>query len=87
MFLAYRITGDQKYRDQGWKIFQAFQRWCRVEGGYVGVPNVERVPDVQDGTSGQAGVERGREDKMETFWLSETLSEFHRPDPDSAICG
>lgn len=46
------------------EVFQAFQKHCRVEtGGYVSILDVNQVP-----------VET--EDRMETFWLSETLSEF-----------
>lgn len=63
LLLAYRSTGDQKYRDWGWKIFQAFQKHCRVSsGGYAVIKDVRRDPAEQ-------------EDRMETFWLSETLSE------------
>lgn len=62
LFLAYRSTGDQKYRDWGWQIFQAFQKHCRVEsGGYAIIKDVQILPAEQ-------------EDRMETFWLSETLS-------------
>ncbi|KAI5453329.1 mannosyl-oligosaccharide alpha-1,2-mannosidase [Naganishia albida] len=61
LFLAYRTTGDEKYREQGWKIFRAFEKHCRLpDGGYASIENVEIVPAVQV-------------DKMETFWLSETL--------------
>ncbi|KAJ9100530.1 hypothetical protein QFC21_003573 [Naganishia friedmannii] len=61
LFLAYRATGDEKYREQGWKIFQAFEKHCKVpHGGYASIENVETVPAVQV-------------NKMETFWLSETL--------------
>ncbi|KAL7416692.1 glycoside hydrolase [Mrakia frigida] len=61
LFLAFRLTGDPIYREYGWKIFQAFQEHCRVStGGYVSVLDVNQVP-----------VET--EDRMETFWLSETL--------------
>lgn len=57
LFLAYRSTGDEKYREQGWEIFQAFERHCKVPGGgYASIENVEVVPALQ-------------EDKMETFWL------------------
>lgn len=57
LFLAYRSTGDEKYREEGWKIFQAFEKHCRVpHGGYASIENVETVPAVQV-------------DKMETFWL------------------
>ncbi|WVO17718.1 hypothetical protein L204_105416 [Cryptococcus depauperatus] len=61
LFLAYRITGDEKYRRWGWQIFEAFQKWCRVEkGGYAGIEDVEAMPPKQL-------------DRMETFWLGETL--------------
>jgi hypothetical protein len=62
LFLAFRLTGDPIYREKGWAIFQAFQKHCRIEtGGYVSILDVNEVP-----------VET--EDRMETFWLSETLS-------------
>ncbi|KIR99692.1 mannosyl-oligosaccharide alpha-1,2-mannosidase [Cryptococcus deuterogattii 2001/935-1] len=61
LFLAYRTTGDEKYRRWGWQIFEAFQKWCRVEdGGYAGVEDVQAMPPKQL-------------DRMETFWLGETL--------------
>lgn len=63
LFLAYRTTGDEIYREWGWKIFKAFEEHCRVaSGGYAGVQDVQVTP-------------ARMEDKMETFWLSETLSE------------
>ncbi|KAG7530912.1 hypothetical protein FFLO_04735 [Filobasidium floriforme] len=66
LFLAYRLTGDQIYRDQGWRMFKAFERYCRLPGGgYAGIADVEN------------GVQVERLDKMETFWLSETLKYFY----------
>jgi rhamnogalacturonyl hydrolase YesR len=65
LFLAYRSTGDEKYRQWGWQIFQAFQKHCRVNGGgYAGIEDVQVVPAKQL-------------DRMETFWLGETLSEYY----------
>lgn len=62
LFLAYRVTGHEKYREWGWDIFQAIQAHCRVPtGGYAGVEDVQAQPSKQV-------------DRMETFWLSETLS-------------
>ncbi|KAJ9113514.1 hypothetical protein QFC20_001865 [Naganishia adeliensis] len=64
LFLAYRSTGDEKYREEGWKIFQAFEKHCKVpHGGYASIENVETVPAVQV-------------DKMETFWLAHILPVF-----------
>ena len=37
LYLLYRRTGEQRYRDMGWAIFEAFENHCRVEsGGYSG---------------------------------------------------
>ncbi|KAH8921736.1 glycoside hydrolase family 47 protein [Atractiella rhizophila] len=61
LFVAYRITGNPRFREWGWEIFNAFDEHCRVEtGGYSGIKDVEEIPPIHD-------------DKMETFWLSETL--------------
>ncbi|TFL06569.1 glycoside hydrolase [Pterulicium gracile] len=61
LFVAYRLTGDDRYRDYGWNIFQSIEKHCRVStGGYASVINVDEVPVKL-------------EDKMETFLLSETL--------------
>ncbi|EKM61778.1 glycoside hydrolase family 47 protein [Phanerochaete carnosa HHB-10118-sp] len=61
LFIAYRLTGDPRYREYGWSIFQAIEKYCRIEsGGYASVLNVDEVPVKY-------------EDKMETFLMSETL--------------
>jgi hypothetical protein len=61
LFLAYRLTGDSKYREVGWRIFQSIEKHCRVDsGGYASIINVDEVPAQM-------------EDKMETFLLSETF--------------
>ena len=57
LFIAYRLTGDEKYRRYGWQIFQAIEKHCKIPtGGYASVINVDAVP-----------VEH--EDKMETFLM------------------
>lgn len=61
LFLAFRLTGDSRYRDYGWSIFQAIEKHCRIaSGGYASILNVDEVPVKH-------------EDKMETFLMSETL--------------
>ena len=46
-----------RYRDYGWEIFQAIEKYCRIEtGGYASILNVDDV-----------GSEL--EDKMETFLM------------------
>lgn len=57
LFIAYRLTGDEKYRNWGWEIFSAIEEHCKVpEGGYAAILNVDALP-----------VEH--EDKMETFLM------------------
>lgn len=34
LMYLYRITGDNKYREWGWKIFEAFEKYTKVEDGY-----------------------------------------------------
>jgi len=61
LFVAFRLTGDKRYRDHGWAIFQAIEKHCKIpSGGYATITNVDEVPVKY-------------EDKMETFFLSETL--------------
>ncbi|KAG1742756.1 glycoside hydrolase family 47 protein, partial [Suillus paluster] len=73
IFLAFRLTGDPKYRDYGWAIFQAIEKHCRIPtGGYASVINVDQVP-----------VEY--EDKMETFLMSETLKYLYLLFADSSV--
>ncbi|KAL6619573.1 hypothetical protein ACP70R_034712 [Stipagrostis hirtigluma subsp. patula] len=61
LFVLHRITEDPKYREWGWQIFQAFEKYTKVEsGGYSSLDDVTRVPPP-------------RRDKMETFFLGETL--------------
>ena len=46
LFIMRRITGDDKYREWGWKIYEAFEKHCRVQnGGYVGIRNVAQEDD------------------------------------------
>lgn len=44
LYVAFHLTGDPLYREWGWEIFQAFQRWCQVDqgrGGYAGIDDVD----------------------------------------------
>ena len=57
LFIAYRLTGDRRYRDDGWRIFEAIEKHCRVpSGGYAAIIHVDENPATQ-------------EDKMETFLM------------------
>jgi len=60
LFVMWRITGDEIYREWGWKIFEAFLEHTAVgEGakdGFTSLDNVDEVPPKQ-------------RDNMESFWL------------------
>lgn len=59
-FYLWRVTGDPVYQEWGWKVFQAFEKYCKVDNGYVGTPDVTRVPPPHD-------------DTQQSFFLAETL--------------
>ncbi|SCU80810.1 LANO_0B01222g1_1 [Lachancea nothofagi CBS 11611] len=70
MFL-YHLTKDQKYRNWGWEIFQAFQKHsgqsCKpsdAECPYTCISNVLADPPT-------------KADNVESFWLAETLKYLH----------
>ncbi|CAH9119270.1 unnamed protein product [Cuscuta europaea] len=61
LMILYRITEDPKYRDWGWEIFEAFEKHTKLDsGGYTSLDDVTIIPP-------------RRRDKMETFFLGETL--------------
>lgn len=60
LFVLYRVTGDEQYREHGWRIFRAIERQCRTPIAYSAVADVTRsqVKHV---------------DNMESFVLAETF--------------
>ncbi|GAN05194.1 seven-hairpin glycosidase [Mucor ambiguus] len=61
LFYFYRLTGDAKYQDMAWEIFESIERHCKTEYGYS---SVEDIMDNQgDITS----------DFQESFFFAETL--------------
>ena len=65
LFYMWRFTKDPKYREWGWKIFVAFEKYTKVpSGGYSGIKNVN------SDTGG------AKDDTMQTFWIAESLKYF-----------
>jgi len=61
LMILWRITREQKWRDAGWRIFQAFQKHCRISsGGFAGLRDVTDINGAKD-------------DTQQSFWLAETL--------------
>ncbi|GER24591.1 Mannosyl-oligosaccharide 1,2-alpha-mannosidase [Striga asiatica] len=73
LFYMFRITEDPKYREWGWKIFEAFEEHTKVDsGGYTSLNDVTVVPPP-------------KRDKMETFFLGETLKYLYLLFGDSNV--
>lgn len=61
LFILYRLTKDKKYQDYGWSIFQAIEQHAKISTG--GYSSLNSVKDTK----------LGFRDKMESFFLGETL--------------
>ena len=60
LFYLYRLTKDQRYREWGWRIYQSFEQYTKVDsGGYACLRNVYTPGNFRDRT--------------ESFFLTETL--------------
>lgn len=62
LFYMWRITGEVKYREWGWEMFQAFVKYTLVEDG-SGFTSINDVTNLSPPAR----------DNMESFWLAETL--------------
>ncbi|KAL9116000.1 MAG: hypothetical protein Q9227_000368 [Pyrenula ochraceoflavens] len=68
IFVLYRLTGRNSYREIGWKMFERIRALTRTEHAHAAIENVLNEPD-----------EKGKvqlRDEMESFWLAETLKYF-----------
>ncbi|KAL8909321.1 MAG: hypothetical protein Q9207_000331 [Kuettlingeria erythrocarpa] len=64
VFIMYRVTGDEYWRQKGWKMFTAIQNHTRTEYGASAISDVMRETPYPL-------------DEMESFWLAETLKYFY----------
>ncbi|KAJ5090224.1 hypothetical protein N7532_008908 [Penicillium argentinense] len=60
IFIMYRITGDKSLQNAAWRMFQRIDKATRTKFGH------SSIDDVRD-------IEPKLSDKMESFWLAETL--------------
>ncbi|MCJ1412808.1 hypothetical protein MMC19_006907 [Ptychographa xylographoides] len=66
IFVLYRITGDRSLQDTAWRMWLAIDQRTRTTLANAAIKDVTVEP---------ADVER--EDRMESFWLAETLKYFY----------
>lgn len=64
VFILYRLTGDRRYQDAAWDMFRAIEKVTRTEIANAGIKDVTVE-------------EPEKEDRMESFWLAETLKYFY----------
>ena len=64
VFVMYRVTGDERWREEAWGMFTAITNRCRTDVAFAA------LEDVTSDHSRQ-------QDKMESFWLAETLKYFY----------
>ena len=67
VFILYRLTGDAELMDAGWRMFEAIEHNTATELGNAAIQDVTvRPPQVPRMI-----------DRMESFWLAETLKYFY----------
>ncbi|ETN38224.1 uncharacterized protein HMPREF1541_06255 [Cyphellophora europaea CBS 101466] len=74
LFYMYHITGDTKYREWGWEMFENFRTHTQVIDELTG--QVYAYTSLDTVTESPVRPKR-RRDNMESFWLAETLKYFY----------
>lgn len=60
LFYLWRYTGNTIYREWGWAIFEALERYCKTPSSYSGLQNVDNASPTQN-------------DSMPSYFFAETL--------------
>lgn len=64
VFVMYRTTGDEYWREKGWEMFKAIEKHTFATYGASAISDVTSKTPVAL-------------DEMESFWLAETLKYFY----------
>ncbi|KAL8786387.1 MAG: hypothetical protein Q9213_002803 [Squamulea squamosa] len=64
IFIFYRMTGEKKYQDAAWRMFTAIENYTRTDIANAAIDDVTAEAP-------------GKDDRMESFWLAETLKYFY----------
>ena len=64
VFVMYRTTGDEYWREKGWEMFKAIEKHSIATYGASAISDVTSKKPVAL-------------DEMESFWLAETLKYFY----------
>lgn len=68
VFIMYRITGNRKWQEAAWRMFQSVEKATRAEFGAAAIRDVTTAPEK---------IASQRMDSMESFWLAETLKYYY----------
>lgn len=72
-FYMWYYTRDPKWREMGWKVFEAFEKYAATGSGWTAIKHVDEP-------------HRPRDDKMESFVLAETVKYLYLLfDPDYPV--
>ena len=47
MFYLWKVTGDVRWRERAWTIFEAIEKQTKNEAGYASIKSVQESPAVQ----------------------------------------
>jgi len=64
IFYMYRMTGDEQWRDKGWRMFMSWVRHCQADFGMASLKAVNKVPLQQH-------------DSQESFVFAETFKYYY----------
>jgi mannosyl-oligosaccharide alpha-1,2-mannosidase len=77
VFYAWRFTGEEKYRDMAWNMFESIEKWTVTDYGNAALVDVTIPEDYNESKNGKQVEERikgpKKMDSMESFWMAETL--------------
>lgn len=70
VFLLYRITGEEYLLDAAWDMFTAISNYTGTTLANAALKDVTLA-------NNDPGLQKNKEDSMESFWLAETLKYFY----------
>jgi mannosyl-oligosaccharide alpha-1,2-mannosidase len=68
VFIMYRITGDRKWQEAAWRMFEHVEKATKSEFGASAILDILVEPD---------RIVSQQMDSMESFWLAETLKYYY----------
>ena len=65
VFVLYRITGDRRLMDVAWRMFTTIDKHTKTEFANAALDDITATPEAP------------KADRMESFWMAETLKYFY----------